>query len=728
MAHKIAYAYAQQARNRTYLSAQLSLDNDRFTLEHEILKEKQTPVDVPQQAIADMQLELDGHVPPVLVFVLVALLPLLGLVGRNLVPVSATGSAALDFALLFGGGILTSIVLPLIIRVPVIRLTIPALAEREPEDRLEALEVMKDNMPDSPIMRRAYEAGSKYITENNDSSLEDVPFAQLITWFKERADPEDTVWLKGEGFRAVAKTMALYRTLERELIAHGVVPSRPTNQRPIYAGLRGLLYSTVQIGAHVLGVVIIVLAGASLLLNTIAADLLLYSLSDELEAAHNVTIGRGDIRVVAASPTGTRIAVGGSAGVHVYHAESLEMISFLTTYDPVEALAWSADEMLLAAGETSGVITLFNTERYEWHSAFYNPEELPVISLSFAPDRTQIAAVSSGAQLSLWDVESGSFTTEGEAQAVAWQADRLYLATAAGVAISADGLATAGVWESTAPGGDLRLSPDGAYLAQLGPQVTVWETATGDPLDVPAALTGNSRLVDATWLPDALVTVTAAVGVYLWEPGTDEVRTVLPELDSGDVAAVTGANADSIVVANQTDLTRLATTGEVVRTVTAHERPVVGLHWTANGLVWSHRGDGSLQLARPDATPRPLNDPQASTPPVPSPDGTRAFRCGGPGEGPQCALINLASRTLIATDAGQGVAFWLGNDRPAVIAPDGSIVLRDPQTAAPVETLFSLPDELLPQTAASDGRVIAVRGIGEDGSRFAVLDAADGSV
>jgi len=107
-------------------------------------------------------------------------------------------------------------------------------------------------------------------------------------------------------------------------------------------------------------------------------------------------LGLGELRELAASPDGTRIAVGSSIGVHVFETSNLGQIWSASTNMAVARLAWSPDGRSIAAGLTHQRAIAFDAESGAVKWSYDGYLSLPNmyftdVPVSFSPDGQHLA-------------------------------------------------------------------------------------------------------------------------------------------------------------------------------------------------------------------------------------------------------------------------------------------------------------------------------------------------
>lgn len=342
----------------------------------------------------------------------------------------------------------------------------------------------------------------------------------------------------------------------------------------------------------------------------------------------------------------------------------------------VNTIAIAADGALLAAGDDSTYIHLWDVATGELRRSLRAHAGAPVTKVAFAPDGRVLASVGGDSVARLWDAASGKLLRELHGHSQAVQA----------LAFSADGalLATGGndtrtlVWEVSTgrllhslnkPAGfvtALAFSPDGALLASGNEdaRITLWDTASGEEQ---RTLLGHMEAVtDLTFSPDGrtLVSASADKTLRLWDVETGEQQQVLHASDTITQVRFS-PDGSALVSASQDDQVRLwnQATGRVHRLLRGHNAPVTGLAFLPDGktlasssqnriILWDTEQGKPLRVLTPPATPQRDGSPalsQADSAPAPA-SGPRANALTAAlNEGPGGPILVIASSANPAT-------------------------------------------------------------------------------
>ncbi len=316
------------------------------------------------------------------------------------------------------------------------------------------------------------------------------------------------------------------------------------------------------------------------------------------------------INSVAVSPDGTVWAAAQDVVVRLWNTSSGQSITLTGQLGiTVVSVAFSPDGEILAAGNSTGSITLWNvTSGREIGEPLTGHTGL-VDSLAFSPDGNILAAGDDSGSIVLWDVATRQAIGEPLAGHTSYVLS---------VAFSPDGstLASGGndgtirLWDASsgAPVGDpldsttipvnsVAFSPDGATLASgsTDSSVRLWNVASGQPIGDPLA--GHTDSVrSVAFSPDGrfLASASGDSSILLWDMATNQV--VEPPLRREVVKDIPHVISRIAVSPDGKTLASGGQSGEVIlwnlsqrRIITA---PLTGHAGSVNGLAISP--DGSL--------------------------------------------------------------------------------------------------------------------------------------
>ncbi len=228
------------------------------------------------------------------------------------------------------------------------------------------------------------------------------------------------------------------------------------------------------------------------------------------------------------------------------------------TFGSVNAIAWSPDGVLMAAGSSDGGIRLWSIDQGKLVAALAGHPTF-VWSLAWSPDGSMLASVGADQVIALWDVVGGqrvrSITSDvGSLQSLSWSPDGATLAIGSDAGALRWDLATDQFLPllHVAPPETITVawSPDGALLASGGNahEALVWEAASGK---VRHALAGHTdRIASVAWSPDGALLATGS-----W----DSTVRVWDVLRGGAVRVFAGHTTWVVAAAWSPDGTLLAT-------------------------------------------------------------------------------------------------------------------------------------------------------------------------
>jgi WD40 repeat protein len=275
---------------------------------------------------------------------------------------------------------------------------------------------------------------------------------------------------------------------------------------------------------------------------------------------------RRDAEVVF-SPDGRFLAITALRDIHLYDAETLEMVRSIPTKTGAQGVAFSADGELLGAGWslTGGPATVWRVSDGEPVAAIeLDPEHLVsdgVYAVAFSPDGTVLAAGAYHGQVYLVRLADGEvIRILGEEQnplvRVAFSPDGSTVAAATGKGVLrmwrvADGAQVSYQGRRGFRAGDVAYSPDGALLAAVSSldQIDLWDGHDGAHL---RTLIGHTDYaICAAFSPDGSLLVSGGWDkmVRFWRVSDGALLHTLP----GSIQDVAFSPDGRLVVSTSSD-------------------------------------------------------------------------------------------------------------------------------------------------------------------------------
>ncbi len=275
---------------------------------------------------------------------------------------------------------------------------------------------------------------------------------------------------------------------------------------------------------------------------------------------------------------------------------------FTQTFGNVLAVAFSPDNTMLALGDISGNICLWQTaaDREDWF-ALEQPyltlreHSGGVMSLAWHPDGRKLLSGSDDYTLKLWDGQTGTClrTFQGHQKDVwdvAWNPDGTMIASS-----SSD--RTIKLWNPetgaclTTLAGHERLiwsvdwSPDGKILASGSEDhsIRLWDVQSGQCVKIlPKA---GARVRRVTWSPDGKILATGSSdkSIRLWDGQTSELIRTLSVSSTWVNSLVWSPDGQTLASGGDRKIKIWNTfTGECLRTLQGHQDHIWGLHWAGD--------------------------------------------------------------------------------------------------------------------------------------------------
>ncbi len=294
---------------------------------------------------------------------------------------------------------------------------------------------------------------------------------------------------------------------------------------------------------------------------------------------------------------------------------------------PVEAIAWSADEQLLASAGRDGSIVLWDLATRQPYGELLAERREPIWALAFNPVDSWLLAATHHREILCWDTRSGRLHQRlaGHQDIVlglAWSPDGATLAST-----GRDG--TIGLWERSGkprtwlqnPGSGaavaLAFRPDSRHLATGAGngRIHTWDVISGSPIAHWQA--HEQRVSSLAWRPwpdhpqddrGELLASSSGDGVRLWEPDSTEQITWFRG-HSGWVADVTWSPDGKLLASASAD-SEIFLWQEVEQDnwdnsrLVGHDGAVSGLAFSSGGAILASAGwDHSVILWSPLGAP-----------------------------------------------------------------------------------------------------------------------------
>jgi WD40 repeat protein len=289
--------------------------------------------------------------------------------------------------------------------------------------------------------------------------------------------------------------------------------------------------------------------------------------------------GKGRISQVAYSPDGKVLAVGTTAGVWLYDAETLNIQRFIQTEREVLAMAFSPGGETITVhlegdvrGQGGKIISRWNVETGElegvWQVGVQN-----LWRVVFAPDGKNLASVLEDGQVGLWDIESGRLL--------------------AALGVDSDPRRRIG-----APA----FSPDGKLLASEGPNLTIrlWAVETGQLVRTlsghPDAQMVHPTIRQLTFSPDGRLLGSEADVTRVWNV---EMGELLYTLEGQARGMVFSPDGDQIATDGEDSVIQLweVESGQRLQTLVGHSRGIIKLTFSPDdAILASAGGDKTVRL------------------------------------------------------------------------------------------------------------------------------------
>ncbi|MBI4783041.1 MAG: pentapeptide repeat-containing protein [Oscillatoriophycideae cyanobacterium NC_groundwater_1537_Pr4_S-0.65um_50_18] len=269
---------------------------------------------------------------------------------------------------------------------------------------------------------------------------------------------------------------------------------------------------------------------------------------------------------------------------------------FNEAFGRIEAVAFSPDGNLLAAGDKRGNILLWRLDDYQRIATFsgHSGQEV-VTAIAFSPDGQLLASGSNDRTVRLWDIRSGqclkTLTHSREVTSVAFSPDSNYLA-------SGDNDFIVRLWQ-VETGQCFRIlqahtfvssvafSVDGTILASgTGRTILLWQVETGQLLKT---LDGHNDVTSIAFSPDNQMLASGGSGdktVKLWDVKTGECLKVMQGHHDWVLSVAFSPDGELLASGSSDKTVKLwqVRTGQCLETLRGHR------HWV-NSVAFHPRGE-----------------------------------------------------------------------------------------------------------------------------------------
>ena len=418
------------------------------------------------------------------------------------------------------------------------------------------------------------------------------------------------------------------------------------------------------------------------------------SLSESLPVGAKARLGQGSVYDTQYSPDGTRLAVGGSAGIWLYDTRTYEIESLLTDYtQPIYSVAFSPNGRTLAGCGPDGTILLWDISTGTLRHTLYGYWPGRVDSIAFSPDGQTLASGGPDRNVHLWDVATGTLQQVLEDPRNPMHGVR-----------------------------SVAFSPDARTLASGSSDGTVrlWDVATGTLQQALESQEGK-RVNGVAFSPDARILASShwddAVddAVRLWDVATGTLQHILPS--SGFVSLAFSPDGQTLAISGDLWDVDTGTFRYSLETVKVAAGPLRGYGIGVESVAFSPDGQ-TLASTNQDHTVRLWDAatgtmqrflPSAGSPLVFSPDGRTLAGGGSP-----VRLWDVATDTLLH-ELEHGFSFSFGSvafspDSQTLASAEDTVRLWDVVTGTLLHQLKDHGDNVRSVAFHPDGQTLASGG------------------